>query len=103
MKHPYVVRAAASFAALGLLSACSGASNAIPYMQGGTTLHQLHKVGAGEIKHVVFIVQENRSFDNLFQGYPGADTQSYGYTHKGEKVNLSPVSLGAFYVIDHSA
>ncbi len=26
------------------------------------------------IKHVVIIVQENRSFDNLFNGFPGADT-----------------------------
>ncbi|MBV9700122.1 MAG: hypothetical protein JO078_08350 [Candidatus Eremiobacteraeota bacterium] len=102
MKHRYVARAAALFAALGLLSACSS-TNAIPYMQGDTTLHQLHKVGVGKIKHIVFIVQENRSFDNLFQGYPGADTQSYGYTHTGVKVNLVPVSLSAFYVIDHSA
>ena len=35
------------------------------------------------------IVQENRSFDNLFQGYPGADTQSYGYTSTGKKVTLA--------------
>jgi phospholipase C len=28
----------------------------------------------GKIKHIVYIVQEGRSFDNLFQGYPGADT-----------------------------
>jgi len=28
----------------------------------------------GSIKHIVVIVQENRSFDNLFYGYPGADT-----------------------------
>ena len=26
------------------------------------------------IRHVVIIVQENRSFDNLFYGYPGADS-----------------------------
>ena len=32
--------------------------------------------GAGKITHIVYIVQENRSFDNLFQGYPGADTVS---------------------------
>ncbi|MGA8098548.1 MAG: hypothetical protein WB810_07800, partial [Candidatus Cybelea sp.] len=31
------------------------------------------------IKHVVFILQENRSFNNLFLGYPGATTQNYGY------------------------
>jgi phospholipase C len=42
------------------------------------------------IQHVVIIVQEARSFDNLFQGFPGADTQPYGYDSKGEKVNLQP-------------
>jgi len=31
------------------------------------------------IKHVVIVVQENRSFDNLFAGFPGADAPRYGY------------------------
>jgi phospholipase C len=30
------------------------------------------------IKHVVIIVQENRSFDNFFEGYPGADYATSG-------------------------
>jgi phospholipase C len=30
------------------------------------------------IQHVVIIVQENRSFDNLFAGFPGADTAMQG-------------------------
>ena len=41
--------------------------------------------GLSQISHVVIIVQENRSFDNLFQGFPGADTQSYGYTSNGQE------------------
>ncbi len=49
------------------------------------------------IKHVVIIVQENRSFDNLFQGYPGADSAAFGYAHDGTKVTLVPVSLRARY------
>jgi phospholipase C len=32
----------------------------------------------GIIKHVIVIVQENRSFDNLFNGFPGADTVPNG-------------------------
>jgi phospholipase C len=28
---------------------------------------------------VVVIVQENRSFENFFAGYPGADAPTYGY------------------------
>lgn len=30
------------------------------------------------VKHVVVIVQENRSFENFFAGYPGADAPTYG-------------------------
>jgi phospholipase C len=52
---------------------------------------------SGKIQHVVVIVQENRSFDNLFQGYPGADTRSYGYDSTGKKVTLEPQGLeGSF-------
>lgn len=50
--------------------------------------------GINKIKHVVIIVQENRSFDNLLQGFPGADTQSFGYNSNGQKVKLKPYSLG---------
>ena len=56
----------------------------------------------GKIQHVVIIMQENRSFDNLFQGYPGADTQAFGYNSKGQQIALQPVPLEAQYDIDHS-
>lgn len=49
------------------------------------------------IKHIVIVVQENRSFDNLFQGYPGADSAVSGYAHDGARVALVPVSLRAGY------
>src|SRR5687768_2310772 len=31
------------------------------------------------IKHVVFLVKENRTFDNLFGTFPGADGVSFGF------------------------
>ncbi len=34
--------------------------------------------GGGEITHVVVIVQENRSVDDLFNGFPGANTVRSG-------------------------
>jgi phospholipase C len=43
---------------------------------------------AGIIKHVVIVVQENRSFENLFAGYPGADAPMYGYNAARHKVPL---------------
>ncbi len=45
------------------------------------------------IKHVVVIVQENRSFDNLFQGFPGADTVASGLASDGTRIPLQPISM----------
>lgn len=38
---------------------------------------------AGPIEHVVILLQENRSFDNLFAGFPGADTTMQGLCKAG--------------------
>jgi phospholipase C len=96
-----VVRAGA-LAAMTALTGC-GMGGAIPYMQNGDGLQALSKTGAGKIKHIVYIVQENRSFDNLFQGYPRANTVSSGKNSYGQTIVLRPVSLATFYEIDHSA
>jgi len=53
------------------------------------------------IKHVVIIAQENRSFDNLFHGYPGADWASSGLAHDGRRIPLRPISFLAPYDIGH--
>src|SRR5271163_1173062 len=45
---------------------------------------------ASTIKHIVIIMQENRSFDDLFMGFPGADTVTSGMS-KGSVVPLQPV------------
>jgi phospholipase C len=86
-----------------VLAGCAFGSQSLPYMQNGTPLHSLVATGAGKIDHIVYIVQENRSFDNLFQGYPGADTVSEGKNSKGEMIQLQPVSLRTVYNLDHSA
>jgi phospholipase C len=85
-----------------LLGGCSaGAPSSLP--RGDEALSVLARTGAGKITHVVYVVQENRSFDNLFQGYPGADTVPSGKNSMGETIELQPVSLAAHYDIDHSA
>ncbi|MGA8475533.1 MAG: alkaline phosphatase family protein [Candidatus Cybelea sp.] len=93
-------RVAAAVFAFGL--AGCGAHQALP-SQSEAMLSPLGVTGAGKIKHIVYIIQENRSFDNLFQGYPGADTVAEGRDSKGELVALKPVGLAATYDIDHSA
>ncbi len=89
--------------AVALAGCSSGSQATLPYMQSAQTLHALNSTGAGKIEHVVYIVQENRSFDNLFQGYPGADTVSSGKNSQGETIKLRPASLADDYSIDHSS
>ena len=93
---------AAPLSAVLALAACSSGAP-LPYAGGGGVLERVAGTGAGKIKHIVYIVQENRSFDNLFQGYPGADTVSSGKNSFGRTVQLKPVSLADQYEIDHSA
>jgi len=40
------------------------------------------------IKHVVFIIKENRSFDNLFGKFPGAAGATAGFASTGQAVTL---------------
>ena len=49
----------------------------------------------GPIKHVVIIIQENRTPDNLFNGFPGADTVRVAKLHDGTTMQLQPSTLGA--------
>jgi phospholipase C len=99
------LRTVAAAATLALLTACSfGSPPAIaPPAREGAVSRGLLVGGAGKIDHVVYIVQENRSFDDLFQGYPGADTVSSGKNSKGQRIKLQPISLTTTYEIDHSA
>jgi phospholipase C len=69
-----------ALAALIALGACSGtpsgAQSALPAAPAGSAPSTL--LGS-HIKHLVVIVQENRTLDHIFKGFPGADTQTYGY------------------------
>jgi phospholipase C len=57
----------------------------------------------GKITHVIIVIQENRSFDNLFQGYKGANTVPSGLDSQGETIQLQPTTLETKYDVDHSA
>lgn len=49
--------------------------------------------GARAIRHVIVIVQETRSFDNLFAGFPNADAPTTGMESTGKRVPLRRISL----------
>ncbi|HYL28112.1 MAG TPA: alkaline phosphatase family protein, partial [Candidatus Nitrosotalea sp.] len=85
-----------------LLAACSPRSQAtLPSSESSIVSPAVS--GAGKIKHIVYIVQENRSFDDLFEGYPGADTVSKGKDSHGGMITLKPVGLAVKYDLSHSA
>lgn len=97
------MRRIAAVVAILAVAACSSQRGTLPYMQGGAAVRALDQTGAGKIEHVVYVVQENRSFNDVFEGYPGAYTVSKGKTSRGRTLRLTPISLKVRYDIDHSA
>jgi len=101
-------RILAAVALTAFLSACSnGPVAALPTgdMQAASSFvkHLSSSGGDSVIQHVVVIIQENRSMDNLFYGYPKANTQSYGYNKEGEKIPLQPVQLQVGWDLSHDS
>jgi phospholipase C len=93
-------------ATLFALAGCAGALNGTPQaptQNSNATRGLSNAVTSGKITHVVYVVQEGRSFNDLFQGYPGALTTPTGEISTGETVALAPISLKARYAIDVSA
>lgn len=48
------------------------------------------------------IIQENRSVDNLFNGYPGADTVTKGLDSHGNTIDLTPEDLDSQWDMEHT-
>jgi phospholipase C len=80
--------------------ACNGGqfSSVTPAVR---TLDARRHASSGKIAHIVIIVQENRSFNNLFYGFPGAETAKYGYDTNGDKIALQPIGLETTWDIVH--
>jgi phospholipase C len=107
-------RIAAALLTVGL-TACSGSAPA-PMLPAASTGQQSHQngplIGASQnnvgqsvpmpIKHVVIIIQENRTPDYLFQGVRGADISKYAIDSRGDRVPLRPISLSAPYDLGHT-
>jgi phospholipase C len=69
-----------------LLAACGGGGGSSP---SSGPLPPLPPATKGKyFTHVVILVQENRTFDNLFSTYPGADGTRTGELHDGTHIAL---------------
>jgi phospholipase C len=64
------------------------------------------RLGEGKLLHIVIIVQENRTPDNLFHDpvlmARGADIATIATTSSGAKVPLEPAPLGVGYDLSHA-
>jgi phospholipase C len=90
-----------------LLAACSGNAITPPTATNevAPALANLQSpsVAAGsKTQHVIVIIQENRTFDNMFNGFPGANTVSSGKNHLGKTVKLRPQGLEWQYDPSHA-
>ncbi|HEX4014977.1 MAG TPA: alkaline phosphatase family protein [Candidatus Cybelea sp.] len=80
------------FVAAAVLAGCGGAQSTAPLPAQSTTLTQKKKHTSQYISHVIVLIQENRSFDDFFATFPGADGTKTG--KRGSKtVKLVEVAL----------
>lgn len=84
--------------ALAILIACGGGGSHSSI----TTTSPPPPANFSKIKHVIVIVQENRTPDNLFQGLPNADIASSGVDSTGAIIPLTQIPLAQGYDISHS-
>lgn len=84
-----------------VLSGCTNAPSGGGTIPGSTYRRGVPAIyaasgAAGKITHIIFIVQENRTFDNIFGGpnpFPGADAAKSGKTSNGATRVLSEEPL----------
>src|ERR1700756_3486038 len=57
--------------------------------------------GLSKIQHIVFIVKENRTFDNYFGQFPGANGATKGTLSTGQQISLSHTPDQTTRDIDH--
>jgi len=99
-----ILRLLAMSAAALVVASCSagGGTPFLPAQSASGLVRTIHHEASGNpIKHIVIIVQENRSFNDLFYEFPGATTATYGYDSKGKRITLQPVGLETTWDIEH--
>jgi phospholipase C len=95
MRIPDFTRYALSVSvAAAMLCGCGGQRDMQQPLGPPVALSQPARPGTPRaIQHVIVVVQESRSFDNLFAGYPNADAPTKGLTSTGQYVPLKPITF----------
>ena len=89
-----VLFASSLVCAVAIVIGCGSIIRTLPSMDSAVT-------STTPIQHIVVIMQENRTLDDMFNGFPGADTAQSGLSG-GAVVNLTKVPLGYTGDIEHS-
>jgi phospholipase C len=86
-----LVRCTAAFASAALVAGVLGRVSLGQNRPPRPARHHPHHnhPGLSKLKHMVFLVKENRTFDNYFGTFPGADGATSGTIHTGEVIPLS--------------
>ncbi len=90
-------------AVLGLSACTQGSSpsgNSLPDARSNSAV--LRPLSSGQISHVIIVIQENRSFDNLFATFPGAEGTTTGKLHDGTTIPLKARKLENKMVLNNS-
>src|SRR5579863_8252522 len=94
------MRFAALLLVASLLVACGSHANPVVQSPVADTTSSRTAANVSPITHVVIIVQENRTFNNLFEGYPGATWSDRGQTHDGKWHTLTAMNLEGYKSVD---
>ncbi|MBV8724472.1 MAG: hypothetical protein JO350_03950 [Candidatus Eremiobacteraeota bacterium] len=94
----FCAKAQLLFAAVALPGALISCGKAVTLPSGASP--QTDSPGS-YIQHVVIVVQENHSFDNLFAKFPGADGATIGKTSNGATVELKESKLYSAKILGH--
>jgi phospholipase C len=101
MMHRFV----AVICCAALLAGCGGGAAVLS--QPGTpavvvTPSPAPQIAGSPIQHIIVVIQENRTMDNMFNGFPLADTVATGLNSENKKVALQPEGLEWPFDPDHT-
>jgi phospholipase C len=99
-------RVLAAVVCASLLGGCAGGGQSLGALSQSAILPvsvpaAAGPVGGSPIQHVIVVIQENRTMDNMFNGFPNADTVLHGLDSKNNRVTLQPEGLAWPFDPDH--